>query len=115
VNNGTVNEKDMLWNFVLLDSSTNRSYGNSIFPAKRRIIIAKDQGKKITLNDKFEGEDGKDGKDGKEGAIAFIPPCTKNAFLKSYNPTPNNLREWDKDDAQVYLVNIKEVLRDFLN
>jgi hypothetical protein len=87
VNNGTVNEKDMLWNFVLLDSSTNRSYGNSIFPAKRRIIIGKDQGKKITVNDKFEVKEGKD------RAIAFIPHCTKNSFLKSYNPTPNNLRE----------------------
>jgi hypothetical protein len=32
-------EKNQIWNFTLLDSSTNRSYGNSIFSAKRRIII----------------------------------------------------------------------------
>jgi uncharacterized protein with ParB-like and HNH nuclease domain len=111
LDNGTVNEKDMLWNFVLLDSPTNRSYGNSIFPAKRRVIIGKDQGKKITVNDEFEV---KDGTDEKGKTIAFIPPCTKNAFLKSYNPTPNNLREWDKKDAKAYLENIKSTLANFL-
>ena len=41
-------EKNKIWNFTLLDASTNRSYGNTIFPAKRRVIIGKDQGKKFT-------------------------------------------------------------------
>lgn len=38
-------DKNKVWNFVLLDAGTNRGYGNSIFPAKRRCIIGKDQGK----------------------------------------------------------------------
>ena len=104
----TINEKDMLWNFTLLDSSTNKAYGNAIFPAKRRMIIAKDRGKKIEVDvDKnFKIIE-------KEGSIAFIPPCTKNVFLKYYNPTTNNLREWDKDDAKAYIKNIKTTLEQF--
>lgn len=42
---GDVNQKNLIWNYCLLDSSTNRSYGNAIFPAKRRRIIQKDKGK----------------------------------------------------------------------
>lgn len=103
-----INEKDMLWNFTLLDASTNRSYGNSIFSVKRRIIIGKDQGKKIEVDDEFKYIE-------KEGAIAFIPPSTKNVFMKYYNPTTNNLREWDKQDAVAYLKNIQEMLKDFIN
>ena len=86
-------EKDKVWNFTLLDSSTNRSYGNAIFPAKRRVILGKDQGKKITVDEYFEIMES-------ESASAFIPPCTKNIFLKYYNPLTNNLREWDKTDAE---------------
>jgi hypothetical protein len=87
-------EKDRLWNFCLLDFSTNRGYGNAIFPAKRRVITDKDQGK-----------------DG----VAFVPPCTKNVFLKYYSPATNNLREWNKEDADAYLKNIDTTLKIFLN
>jgi Uncharacterized conserved protein len=101
-------EKNKIWNFALLDSSTNRGYGNAIFPQKRKVIIGKDQGKKITidkpLNEKIE-----------DGVIAFIPPCTKNIFMKYYSIMPNNLREWDKDDAKAYLENIRTTLAEFLN
>jgi hypothetical protein len=101
-------DKQKIWNLCLLDSSTNRGYGNDIFPVKRRKIIGKDQGKYIDVDDNLEVQE-------RYGAIAFIPLCTKNAFLKYYNPTTNNLREWDKEDAQTYLTNIKEVLKDFLS
>lgn len=101
-------DKNKLWNFTLLDSSTNRSYGNSIFPAKRRVIIGKDQGKKITVDDDLKIVE-------ENGAIAFIPPCTKNVFLKYYNASTNNLKEWDKNDAQAYLSNIETTLDIFLN
>jgi uncharacterized protein with ParB-like and HNH nuclease domain len=106
-------EKDKLWNFCLLDSSTNRSYGNTIFPAKRRIIISKDQGKKIEVDDDLNVKELKG--DDAESVIAFIPPCTKNVFLKYYNSTTNNLREWDKNDAAAYLNNIKDTLEYFVN
>ncbi len=101
------NEKNKIWNFTLLDASTNRSYGNSIFSVKRRVIIGKDKGKKILVNDNFEVKE-------KEGAIAFIPPVTKNIFMKYYNPLTNNLREWDRTDAEAYKNNITEILEKFL-
>lgn len=103
-------EKNKLWNFTLLDASTNRSYGNDIFPMKRIVIIGKDQGKKIAINDDvadFEIHQ-------IPGEIAFIPPCTKNVFLKYYSPNTDNLREWDKSDANTYLKNIETVLEKFL-
>lgn len=100
-------EKNRIWNFALLDSSTNRGYGNAIFAAKRRVIIGKDQGKTIIIDDDLDIKE-------EEGAIAFIPPCTKNVFLKYYNPTTNNLREWDRNDAEAYRKNIETVLKKFL-
>lgn len=101
-------DKNKLWNFTLLDESTNKSYGNAIFSAKRRVILGKDQGKKITVDDNFEIKESK-------SASAFIPPCTKNVFLKYYNPLTNNLRGWDKTDAEAYLKDIKDTLQKFLN
>lgn len=101
-------EKNRLWNFCLLDSSTNRSYGNAIFPAKRRILIGKDQGKEYEFEDNLEIIL-------KDGTISFIPTCTKNVFLKYFNHSANSLREWDKQDAKAYLENINSVLKDFLS
>jgi hypothetical protein len=100
-------EKNKLWNFCLLDSSTNRSYGNAIFPAKRRVIIGKSQGKEIKVKDDFSVTE-------ESGAIAFIPPCTEKVFQKFFNPVSANLREWDKADAEAYLGNIKDTLEIFL-
>ncbi len=86
---GDINQKNLIWNYCLLDSKTNRSYGNAIFPAKRRRIIQKDKG---------------------ENGISFIPPCTKNVFLKYYNQQTNVLRCWEKQDAKAYLIDINKVL-----
>lgn len=97
------NEKNLVWNYCLLDASTNRSYGNAIFSAKRRTIIGKDQGKVFSVKDDLSTSEA-------NGAIAFIPPCTKNVFLKYYNPATNILRAWSKADAEAYLLNINEVL-----
>lgn len=101
-------DKNKLWNFTLLDASTNRSYGNAPFPAKRRILIGKDQGIRYEVSE--NGEITKDAED-----IAFIPPCTKNVFLKYYNPSPSSLREWDKQDAEAYKENVETVLAKFLD
>lgn len=99
-------EKNKIGNFVLLDSNTNRGYGNAIFPAKRRCVIGKDQGIKYSISDNLEVE-----KD--EGFVAFVPPVTKNVFLKYYNTSTRNLREWNEEDANEYKKNICEVLKDF--
>lgn len=101
-------DKNKIWNFCLLDASTNRGYGNSIFSAKRRAIIGKDQGKKIWVDDELNIKE-------ESGEVAFIPLCTKNVFMKYYNTSTNNLRRWGKEDAEAYKANIAEVLNEFLS
>lgn len=108
------NEKNKIWNFTLLDSSTNRSYGNAIFPAKRRVIIGKDQGKRFSLSTIDEKGQIALGS-AEDGYSSFIPPCTKYVFLKYYNTTAFDPNAWTKGDAQAYKENIKEVLKDFLS
>lgn len=100
-------DKNKVWNFVLLDAGTNRGYGNALFPAKRRCIIGKDQGR-IYLIDNETLEVSLQG-----GAIAFIPPVTKNVFLKYYNTSVDDLREWSESDANAYKQNILETLEEF--
>ena len=99
-------DKNKVWNFVLLDAGTNRGYGNSIFPAKRRCIIGKDQGKSYIIDDDLNVSM-------EDGAIAFIPPVTKNVFLKYYNTYVDNLREWNENDATAYKQNILDSLQEF--
>lgn len=99
-------DKNKIWNFVLLDAGTNRGYGNAIFSAKRRCIIGKDQGKKYLIDDDLDESI-------QGGAIAFIPPVTKNVFLKYYNTSIDNLREWSENDAKAYKQNILDTLKDF--
>lgn len=99
-------DKNKVWNFVLLDAGTNRGYGNAIFPAKRRCIIGKDQGKRIVIDDNLNESEIK-------GEIAFVPPVTKNVFLKYYNTSVDNLRCWNKSDADAYKQNILKTLAEF--
>lgn len=75
-----------LSNLVLLDSGTNRSYKNAVFPAKRKTIINKE----------------------KEGT--FIPVCTKNVFLKYYTPDLEQMTFWDESDRKYYFENINTTL-----
>ena len=103
-------EKNRIWNYALLDSSTNRSYGNSIFSGKRRIIIGKDKGKQIPIP--------KLSKSGKliiceesNADSSFVPPCTKQIFLKYYSPTADHSNYWTKLDAEAYLEDIRECLK----
>lgn len=109
-------EKNQVWNFTLLDSSTNRSYGNSIFAAKRRIIIGKDRGVLLPIPKiKKENKQSKlsIGKEEK-AKTAFIPPCTKNIFMKYYTPILTNYNYWTKPDAEAYRQNILSILEEFV-
>ena len=106
--------KNTIGNFALLDSKTNRGYKNSIFSAKRRWIIGKDQGKMFSYeyNEKYNAgykvtENETDN--------AFVPPCTKNAFLKYYTSGANQLFAWNQIDSENYIFNIKSLLDRFLN
>lgn len=81
--------KNNICNLTLLDSKTNRGYGNALFITKRRIIIEKD----------------------KRGL--FIPPLTKYAFLK-YNNLGDTKSNWTLEDMKLYNVDIKQTLFKFL-
>ena len=98
-------EKNKVWNFVLLDAGTNRGYGNAIFPSKRRTIIQKDQGIEVIIKEDLSVKE-------EIGAIAFVPPVTKNVFLKYYNTSVDDLRAWTRVDADAYKNNIYSVLKD---
>ena len=63
-------------NLTLLDSSTNRSYQNAVFPIKRSRIIALDK------------------------QATFVPLCTKNAFLKYYSKQVDKMLFWESKDSQ---------------
>ncbi|MBK5262418.1 MAG: DUF1524 domain-containing protein, partial [Peptostreptococcaceae bacterium] len=84
--------KDNIGNLALLDVETNRSYGNSLFIKKRRIIIERDA----------NGE--------------FIPVCTKNVFLKYFDAkgiSPNRWTENDMKDHQNYMGKTLDVFLTF--
>lgn len=102
----TQEEKNRIWNYTLLDSSTNRSYGNAIFSGKRRIIIGKDKGMSIAIPK--IGKDGllQVGEDTKAKS-SFVPPCTKQVFMKYYSATMTDANYWTKVDAVGYLNDIK--------
>ena len=108
-------DKNKVWNFTLLDSSTNRSYGNSIFSVKRRIVIGKDKGKLIGVPELKTTKKEKHlvTPDDRDAMSAFIPPCTKQVFLKYYNPLSTNPNHWDKEDAMAYKKDIAETLKEF--
>lgn len=85
-------EQDMdesIGNLTLLDSSTNRSYKNAVFPIKRSRIIALD--KKAT----------------------FVPLCTKNVFLKYYSKHVDKMFYWGAKDSQDHQAAMGEMLLGF--
>jgi hypothetical protein len=84
-------ETNTLSNLALLDSVTNRGYGNAVFPVKRETILDKDS----------NGQ--------------FIPVCTKNAFLKYYTRKgADDLNRLYQRDREAYLNDIKNKLQDYL-
>ena len=75
-----------MYNLALLDSSTNRGYQNAFFPVKRHWIIERE----------------------KHGY--YVPPCTKNVFMKSYTNKLSDFMNWTRTDANEYLHKIEEVI-----
>ena len=95
-------ERNKIWNFTLLDQSTNRSYGNSIFASKRKEILARDRGKKIERGLETQLE-----------RMVYLPPCTRNVFMKYYTKDANNLAEWSSNDALDYKTALYQALSMF--
>ena len=98
-------ERNQIWNFCLLDEHTNKSYGNSIFPVKRRIIIGKEMGKKYQLDDNLNVIT-------KSNVVAFVPGCTKDLFVQAYTARDTSNREWLKTDAEAYKQEMYDCLKD---
>ena len=83
---------DTIANLALLKCADNSALGNSVFDVKRNEIIKLDM------------------------SGAFIPFCTKMAFLKYYTKSERNqLHFWSADDRRAYLAAINRVLKNFLS
>ncbi|MCA4023332.1 DUF262 domain-containing protein [Vibrio vulnificus] len=80
---------DSIGNLTLLDSSTNRSYKNAVFPIKRSRIIALDK------------------------QATFVPLCTKNVFLKYYSKRVDKMLFWGAKDSQDHQQAMVDILFDF--
>ncbi len=103
--------KNQIGNFTLLDSNTNRAYGNALFPTKRRWIIGKDQGVKYVWKKNPEDDKGYTISEEK-GEIAFVPPVTKQVFVKYYTTMPNDGLSWSIEDFEGYKQNLKRLLEE---
>lgn len=96
-------DKDQLGNLTLLDSHTNRSYKNALFPTKRRIVL---------VAGGLQSED----KDDKGIQRVFIPFCTRQCFTKAYRRTSDvKLNAWTQPDAEAYFADIKLKLSKYFN
>lgn len=88
-------DKDQIGNLALLDRHTNRSFHNSLFPRKRRIVLV---------------AGGLQSKDPENTEIkrVFIPICTRQCFTKSYRLSSDvNLNAWLQPDADAYYDDIE--------
>lgn len=110
IEEGTLDDKERnkVWNFCLLDQSTNRSYGNSIFALKRKEILLRERGLDINEQPLVNDENDKTKK-----RRVFIPICTLNAFTKFYNTDTKDLSVWGMEDAEAYRKAIYLTLKDF--
>ncbi len=82
---------DSIGNLTLLDSSTNRSYKNSVFPVKRTRIITLDK------------------------SATFVPLCTKNAFLKYYSKQVDRMMFWEANDIRDHQQAMAEIFVGFFD
>ena len=86
--NETESGDNSIQNLALLDSATNRGYGNNFFGEKRSKIIQND-------------------KNGK-----YVPIATKNVFLKYYNTSPRFDSAWDSNDKKAYMKEIDACIKE---
>ena len=86
---GTGEADHSIGNLTLLDSSTNRSYKNDVFPLKRKTILER------TLSD------------------VFIPLCTRKVFMKGFAESGDLLR-WRDVDKKAYTEEIINCICNYL-
>ncbi len=83
--------KHAMENMALLSCPDNSRLSNAIFPVKRDRIIQMER----------------------EGS--FIPPCTRNVFLKLYSKADNQPYFWSTRDKADYIAEIENVFNNFKN
>ncbi|WP_080779875.1 DUF262 domain-containing protein [Chryseobacterium phocaeense] len=83
-------DKNIIGNLTALNSTINRSYGNSFYKTKRRRIIEEDQ------------------------AGTYIPIISKNIFLKYYSKYPQKQSRWTASDAREYTRELENCLKKFM-
>lgn len=77
-------------NMALLTSGDNAALNNSYFLSKRIKLL------QLERNG------------------AFIPPCTRNVFLKVYSPIGAPSYKWGRADREAYLKAMKEMVKEFI-
>lgn len=90
---------DEIKNLCLLDSTTNRSYKNSLFITKREMILKKAKGEMD-----------------KEDYVYPLLLCTERIFLKFYSnvDSDDNLNFWTKNNREAYFKDISNKVTEFL-
>lgn len=94
-----LSKDDGIKNLCLLDSTTNRTYKNSLFITKREMILKKAKGEMD-----------------KEDDVYPLLLCTERIFLKFYSnvDSDDNLNFWTKNNREAYLKDISNKVTDFL-
>ena len=94
-----LSKDDGIRNLCLLDSTTNRSYKNSLFITKREMILKKAKGEMD-----------------KEDYVYPLLLCTERIFLKFYSnvDSDDNLNFWTLNNREAYLKDILKKVTDFL-
>lgn len=94
---------DRISNLCLLDGSTNSALGNLNFRKKREKILSIDM-------------DGEVQEQSHNKTKAFIPICTKNAFLKYYTQKSDDIQfsYWGITDRNDYEKALEKVIRNYL-
>lgn len=94
-----LSKDDGIKNLCLLDSTTNRSYKNSLFITKREMILKKAKGEMD-----------------KEDYVYPLLLCTERIFLKFYSnvDSDDNLNFWTLKNREAYLKDISKKVTEFL-
>ena len=94
-----LSKDDEIKNLCLLDSTTNRTYKNSLFITKREMILKKAKGEMD-----------------KEDYVYPLLLCTERIFLKFYSnvDSDDNLNFWTLNNREAYLKDISKKVTDFL-
>lgn len=94
-----LSKDDEIKHLCLLDSTTNRTYKNSLLITKREMILKKAKGEMD-----------------KEDYVYPLLLCTERIFLKFYSnvDSDDNLNFWTKNNREAYLKDISKKVTDFL-